>query len=295
VDQPRAGANPEAGAPPAPDGTRQVLIVAAHEIVGDELVGALRERFANGQAKARIIAPALASSPLKHVAGDVDEGIEDASERLVRSCERLARTGLEVSGAIGDADPLLAIEDALREFPADEILIVTAADGAHWLEDDLFDRARQRFRQPLVHVEVEDSAPGQAIVSEWERAEPGADQPADVEVEGPSENMPRYSVRDLVGIVIAVVGTIAAIVIAAGCDNGETLQRTTAEAGEGTDGSCVAAYIVAGLTTLINLAHVVGLVLFESVRYRGFWERLFSRLSLVGTPIAVLATILLAH
>jgi hypothetical protein len=295
MSEPNAGAKPEAGVPPRNDPTTRLLIVAAHEILGEELIEALRGRLSEGPAEARIVAPALASSALKHVAGDVDEGIEEASERLARSCERLSRDGLEVRGSIGDSDPLLAIEDGLAQFPADEIVIVTGDDGAHWLEPDLFERARQRFEQPVVHVELEDSGPGSASVTGWERSEAGAEEAPDAELEGRSENMPPVSVRDLAGIAIAIVGSIAAILIAAGCDGGETLQRTTAEAGEGTDGSCVAAYIIAGIATLVNLAHVVGLVLFESVRYRGFWERFFSRLSLVGTPLAVVATILLAH
>jgi GABA permease len=295
MDPSQAGAKPEAGEPPRRAKTQRLLIVAAHEIVGEQLIESLRERVADGPTEARIVAPALASTPFKHVAGDVDEGIAEASERLTRSCERLSTDGIDVRGSIGDADPLLAIEDGLAQFPADEILIVTGSDGAHWLEGDLFDRARQRFEQPVVHVELEDSGPDAANVTEWERSEPGADEAPDAEIEGGSENMPRLSLRDLTGIAIAIVGSIAAILIAAGCDDGDTLQRTTASAGEGTDGSCVAAYIIAGVATLVNLAHVVGLMLFESVRYRGFWERFFSWLSLVGTPLAVIATIILAH
>ena len=38
---------------------------------------------------------------------------------------------------------------------------------------------------------------------------------------------------------------------------------------------------------MINLAHVVGLIFFQSVRYTGPFEKLFARISLIGTPIAV--------
>jgi hypothetical protein len=41
------------------------------------------------------------------------------------------------------------------------------------------------------------------------------------------------------------------------------------------------------IQALINLAHVVGLVLFQSVRYDGIFSRFFARLSLFGTPIAI--------
>jgi hypothetical protein len=39
---------------------------------------------------------------------------------------------------------------------------------------------------------------------------------------------------------------------------------------------------------------VVGLLLFESVGYRGMFERFFARLSLFGTPAAIVVS-LLAH
>ena len=42
---------------------------------------------------------------------------------------------------------------------------------------------------------------------------------------------------------------------------------------------------------LINMAHVVGLTLFESVHYRGGWETFFRSLALVGTPLAVAANL----
>ena len=44
---------------------------------------------------------------------------------------------------------------------------------------------------------------------------------------------------------------------------------------------------------LINMAHVVGLTLFESVRYRGGFAKFFRDLALIGTPLAVLANLLI--
>jgi hypothetical protein len=44
---------------------------------------------------------------------------------------------------------------------------------------------------------------------------------------------------------------------------------------------------------LINMAHVVGLTLLESVRYRGGWQRFFRNLSLTATPLAIAANLLL--
>jgi hypothetical protein len=44
---------------------------------------------------------------------------------------------------------------------------------------------------------------------------------------------------------------------------------------------------------LINAAHIVGLFLFESVGYRGFFARMFAILSLVLTPVAIIVSLLI--
>ena len=85
-------------------------------------------------------------------------------------------------------------------------------------------------------------------------------------------------------MVIGVVGTIVAIVLAAAGPGPETAAGA-------------ASFLVAMGIALVNMAHVVGLTLFESVRYRGGWETFFRSLALVGTPLAVavnLAILLLA-
>lgn len=44
---------------------------------------------------------------------------------------------------------------------------------------------------------------------------------------------------------------------------------------------------------LVNLAHVIGLILFESVRYRGFFRGFFRTITLTFTPLAALANLVL--
>ena len=266
--------------------TRKLLIVAAEEVVGEDLLAAVHERADDAAAEVRIVAPALADSALKHVAGDVDEGREEASVRLDRSCKRLAEQGIEASGEIGDADPLLAIDDQLARFPADEIILVTAAgERAHWAEGDLFERARERFEPPIVHVELERQSAGDARVVEWERSPGGEDSSREGEASGYSGNTPPLSLRDIGGIATAIIGTIILVVLAADC-TGESIETWSGDAG------CIVRYVLAGGMALINIAHIVGLVLFESVRYRGFWQRFFATFSLVGTPAAIVISLL---
>ena len=272
-----------------------MLVLSTEPLTGDKL----RQRIAqdlgdgDGQIELDLVIPALASSPFAHAMGDVDDARAQAEEAIEASApEELAPDAHVDHAEVGDSDPILAIEDALNRDPADEIVIVTrAGDSSRWLEGDLFDRAREKFAQPIHHIEVD---PESHRVLDDERKGEGAEPSDDAEVEGRSQNTPRFSARDLAGIAVAVVGTLAAIIIAGGCD-GDTVQRDTGVDGVGSDGSCVLAYIVAGIAALVNAAHVVGLVLFESVGYRGGWARFFSWLSLIGTPIAVVIVAIAAH
>ncbi len=58
---------------------------------------------------------------------------------------------------VGDSVPLPAIEDAVSQFAADEIVISTLPpSSSHWLEQGLVDRARERCGIPVVHVVGDD-------------------------------------------------------------------------------------------------------------------------------------------
>ena len=53
-----------------------------------------------------------------------DEARHEAEARLARSAGTLVAAGLPVSGSVGDADPAQAVEDELRDFAADEVVLV---------------------------------------------------------------------------------------------------------------------------------------------------------------------------
>jgi hypothetical protein len=102
-----------------------------------------------------VVSPAL-NTPLKHWVSDDDQARDDAQERLVRSLTRLKEVGIEARGEIGDGEPLQAIEDALRTFGADEIIISTHPEGrSNWLEKGVVSGARARFAVPITHVVVD--------------------------------------------------------------------------------------------------------------------------------------------
>ena len=57
--------------------------------------------------------------------------------------------GLDARGEVGDGDPLQAIEDALRTFAPDELVISTHPEGrSNWLERDVVERRPRALRPP---------------------------------------------------------------------------------------------------------------------------------------------------
>ena len=95
-----------------------------------------------------VVCPAL-NAPLRHWVSDEDGAREAAQERLDASLARLADAGVEARGEVGDGDPLQAIEDALRTFGADEVIISTHPEGrSHWLERGVVTRRAGALRRP---------------------------------------------------------------------------------------------------------------------------------------------------
>jgi nucleotide-binding universal stress UspA family protein len=102
-----------------------------------------------------VVTPAL-NSPLKHWVSDEDGARAAAQERLDASLAKLAEAGVQARGEVGDGDPLQAMEDALRTFGADEIIISTHPEGrSNWLERGVVQKARERFAVPITHVVVD--------------------------------------------------------------------------------------------------------------------------------------------
>lgn len=138
------------------DGRYRLLVVANETVEGKALLDEIAERCRNRTSEILVITPALAASRAAHWASDVDEAIELARQRMELSLIAIGELGLKAKGEIGDADPNLAIEDALRVFPADEIVISThPPDRSRWLERGVVDRAREQIDLPISHVVVD--------------------------------------------------------------------------------------------------------------------------------------------
>jgi hypothetical protein len=140
--------------PHAP-GERRLLVIANETVAGHTLRSMILEKSLDVREEVLVVTPAL-NSPLKHWVSDDDGARAAAQERLDRSLEQLADAGVQARGEIGDGDPLQAIEDALRTFGADEIIISTHPEGrSPWFERGVVDKARERFAVPITHVVVD--------------------------------------------------------------------------------------------------------------------------------------------
>jgi len=134
---------------------KRILVVANETVGGRKLRDLIRQRAEGTREEVLVVVPAL-NSPLKHWVSDEDKARAAAQKRLEESVRALREEGVNVRGEVGDGDPLQAMEDALRTFGADEIVISTHPEGrSHWLERGVVSGARERFAVPITHVVVD--------------------------------------------------------------------------------------------------------------------------------------------
>lgn len=139
----------------APSSRRGVLVVANRTLQGEELAALLRGRAERG-AELHVMAPIVVSRA-HYIASDVDKELAEARERLAAALAWMRAEGLEASGKIGDPNVALgAIEDELRQFAADEVVISTYPPGkSNWLETGIVERLREELDIPVTHVIVD--------------------------------------------------------------------------------------------------------------------------------------------
>jgi hypothetical protein len=146
------------------DGRHRILVVANQTVGGKALLEEIRNRARGRETEILVLTPALASSRAAHWASDVDEAIEQARQRMELSVLAIEEAGLSARGGVGDSDPNVAIEDALGEFAADEIVISThPPERSRWLEHGVVQRARDEIDLPVTHVVVDLEAERAAV------------------------------------------------------------------------------------------------------------------------------------
>jgi hypothetical protein len=132
----------------------RVLVIANRTLHGEELRAELRRHAVTG-AEVHIVAPILCSRA-HYIASDVDTELEEARNRLSAALAWAESEGVAVTGKVGDANAALgAIEDELRQYGADEVIISTYPPGkSNWLETGIVERLRDELNIPVTHVVV---------------------------------------------------------------------------------------------------------------------------------------------
>jgi nucleotide-binding universal stress UspA family protein len=142
-------------APPHSPDEKRVLVIANETVAGPELLAELKQHARGANTRVLVVTPAL-NTKLRHWVSDEDGARAAASERLEASLEAMRAAGIKAEGEVGDPDPLQAIDDAVRTFSPDDIIISTHPKGrSHWLEQDVVETARERLDVPVTHVVVD--------------------------------------------------------------------------------------------------------------------------------------------
>jgi hypothetical protein len=128
------------------DAGHRVLVLAVNEATP-----AAAQRIADitgSPSDVRLLVP-VPSHRLDRWLSAEDDARREAQARLARSAGVLVAAGLPVSGSVGDHDPAQALEDELRGYPADEVVLLTADDR------DPLRRIESRLGLPLRRVSIE--------------------------------------------------------------------------------------------------------------------------------------------
>jgi hypothetical protein len=116
-----------------------VLVIANQTVLGEPLLGAIRERAAGGPVDFTILIPADA---------------EGAEQRLREVCARMGTEGINASGHLGDPDPVVAAENVMHDELVDEVIVSTFPEASSgWLRRDVVGRI-ESLGKPVTHVVV---------------------------------------------------------------------------------------------------------------------------------------------
>ena len=127
------------------------LVVANQTLGADALAEKVRECMAGGETTFHVVVPACHSRDSSWITEGHDHA--EAEKRLEVALTRFRELGAEADGEVGDASPLLAINDALLAGSYDGVILSTLPAGAsRWLKQDLPHRIERKLGIKVIHV-----------------------------------------------------------------------------------------------------------------------------------------------
>ena len=138
---------------PRRDAGQHVLVVANETLAGAELAELIL-RHGRERVEVDVLAPVLASH-IHYAVSDIDHELAEARSRLERSLAWAHEQRIVARGEVGDPNPTTALEDELRTFGANEVIVVThPRDRETWQERGELARLRRELDIPVTHVVV---------------------------------------------------------------------------------------------------------------------------------------------
>jgi hypothetical protein len=127
-----------------PGGGANVLVIANETVLGEHLLGKIKERAERGPTSFLIVSPQSDPAQAPH---------PDAERRLKRALAELRGAGVDAHGQVAHPDPFTAALEAIREERVDEIIVSTfAPERSGWLRRDLVQRLSSETGLPVEHV-----------------------------------------------------------------------------------------------------------------------------------------------
>ena len=128
----------------------RVLVIADQGLEHPELLSELTRRSERAETEVKIIVPVVASSRSHALADEIDREARTAERRLERAIRQLDEQGIPCRGHVDEeGDPMQALLDGLREFPANEVVLVPGAEVG-WPEAELLgERIRREVGVPV--------------------------------------------------------------------------------------------------------------------------------------------------
>ena len=139
--------------PAARKGPRhRVLVIANHGLENPELCAEVCRRSGRTATEAMVLAPVVASSPLHELADDVDRELAVARGRVEAALARLADGGVPALGRIDIASPMESLLDGLREFPPNEVVLLSDGDPGWDEAGEMAERVRAETGLPVTAI-----------------------------------------------------------------------------------------------------------------------------------------------
>ena len=148
------------GDAPTAGSCRRLLIVTACAVEDENATSRIAAEATGGEggaAEVLVLAPARIGF-LDRWASDLEGARRAAQRNLVITVASLARVGVAAEARVGDEDLVQAVEDAIGNYPATAVILVTAAEESDPAAASAAAELEERLRVPFLRLSVSDPA-----------------------------------------------------------------------------------------------------------------------------------------